>query len=451
MSAQVDIDITSIHGRCGILVVRMSDPFSQILDIITDLNFHAVGFYYEDVNKHNVILFNTFDNRSVVWLKMGCSMYRLCRCSHVQSINFYPLRTYELKFRQIIVDTINANAKSIPDPSIIYTSLLYKIMGLEHDHTIITGYTIVNRVISLLSEIESLGDSSSQIIPNPFLSDVRTVNIAPIWSDMDAARVIEESKGELLRFSDIFVRTIVSDKTFRDLFTQKYKHNINLKHLFRIEETLIHTLTTGINRGELNINLINHGINDLSNIRLQLDSSRILPKIDTKFEHIHIDTTSYPSLIKPYDYISDMNALEDLKRQIELWITSPTPIINLDTIIMIYNRIIRETKIKPLDLPSRDMNSSSRDLDVVNESGQATTKQAIIVLPGDSYIHYKNEYEDIIIPTHGANLSNMRKKHLMDVLIYVESLRNADGMSDSRYASIQNAITYELAQRNRRR
>ena len=53
----------------------------------------------------------------------------------------------------------------------------------------------------------------------------------------------------------------------------------------------------------------------------------------------------------------------------------------------------------------------------------------------------------LMIPMINANLKLLSEEQLMDILIYLDSLRTSDGTGDTRFSHLQNEITYELSKR----
>ena len=53
------------------------------------------------------------------------------------------------------------------------------------------------------------------------------------------------------------------------------------------------------------------------------------------------------------------------------------------------------------------------------------------------------------IQMHGSDFSLLSEDELVNILIYIDSLRTSDGTGDNKYSNLQNEIICELSSRNK--
>jgi hypothetical protein len=475
-------DYKNIYGRCGIITACLVDPLSQLINKFSGLredDMNAVGFYYEaefhGINKMTVILFNTYDNDPIPWLRLGYTMDLLLGSPFVTKIAFYPLvnsgplltrasiksKTVKTKleetFRAIVIQTININANAIHDKNLSYTALLLRIAGITGEEvdrligSIMTGYSLVNKVLLTLMGIEKadLVKISSSIIPCPLLQQPITIT-APYESghESDIKYVIEESRREITKLVAVFVDLFTSHEMFRQnvlatrLSSEREKSDIS--KLLHCEEELITHMVDGIQNGVISNETLNELIKDLMNERFQLNnyqplalSTRPLTEVKVIDETI-MCTFQQPTSIQNTEPLQELgNYIQHLADCFE----NPQALtINLGTLISLYNDMIKGTSLNKVEFYPK------------NPGNHTMSRPAIITLPGQpnsETLTLPFSTDTIAIPMYNCNLTPFTDSQLLDVLVYIDSLRSSDGTHDTRFSTLQNEITHELAQRAR--
>ena len=501
--------ISRIYERCGIMTACLTDPLSQLINKITgsrDDDPNSVGFYYEaelhGVNKCTVILFNIYDNDAVPWLRLGYTMDLLLASPFVNKITYYPLaktsaspdstnhrvnKRLEDMFRAVVVETIGANAAAIHDKNISYTILLLKIIGIEDSRltsNLITGYSLVNRVLLTLMGIKQsdLTKISSSIIPCPLLEKpISVVSRRENINEIDIKYIVEESRREITKLVAIFVDLFTTHETFRtNILSLRSGNNIsktssvNLDGLFSKENELVSHIVGGIQNGIISNGTLNEIISDLDHERFVLveqvptgifsENHQPLPLSTSPAKNIHISDNNIPCTFKcentrPASF-KNIDSLRDLGTYINHVATSLTGsdsfdkstrdrsigynegisdnydsvTINLGGMVAAYNESIQGTNLPAIIIP--------------NMCHPGTiSRQAIITIPGNSDVFVPPNPQIISIPMYNGNLSRLSKDQLLDILVYIDSLRDNVGTVNTRFSNLQNEITHELAQR----
>lgn len=473
-----------IYDRCGIMTACLNDPLSQIISKIMGLkenDVNSVGFYYEGelhgVRKCTVILFNIYDNDPVPWLRLGYTMDLLLASPFVSKITYYPIETatsssrysqtsilnrsgirskpvskrLEENFRAAVVQTIGNNAKGTHDKNISYTSMLLKVAGVTGEeidklvNSVQTGYSLVNKVLITLMGIESgeLSKISSSIIPCPLLK--RPISIsAPreTTNESDIRYIVEESRREITKLAAVFVDLFTTNDTFREymLSTGGGKTNQSaLNRLLMNESELVSHLVGGLNNGIISSTTINNIIRDINIERFNLGNHEQLQTTKNLKRNIEVIDDNMMCTFKTPDSVNNMEHLKDLGEYLQYIVDSfedPKPMtINMGCIISCYNNIIESTNLNKIKIGQKNKKCTLSRTSVVTIPGSSGCDT--VQVPIDSNI--------IFIPMYNPNLSMLNESQLMDVLVYLDSLRNSDGTGDTRYSNLQNEITNELA------
>jgi len=497
-------DIDKIYEGCGIITSHLIDPLSQFISKIMGLNEddpNSIGFYYEaelhGIIKSTVLLFNIYDNDPIPWLRLGYTMDLLLSSPFVTRITFYPLVTnssdssssllsratmsttqnshskkLEELFRTAVVETISINAKAIHDKNISYTSLLFKVVGITGEdadrltNNLITGYSLVNKVLLTLMGIKhtDLNKISSSIIPCPLLKRPISI-ISPhensVSSESDIKYVVEESRREITKLVAVFIDLFTTHDLFRSniltirsINTDKNSNRlINLDNLFIHENELVSHIVGGLQNGIISNVTLNEIIRNLNNERFTLGNYQSLPISTNPNKNVKI--LSEPAMCTFQQSSSHINPdpLRDLGIYINHIIDSfenpESLIINLGTLIVAYNNAIAGTNLPKITIPHSELSS-----------GGTVSRQVILTLPRDSNSleinpelisgHIiNNEKETLSIPMYNANLTLLSESQLIDILVYIDSLRDSDGTGDTRFANLQNEITHEIASRRK--
>jgi hypothetical protein len=464
------------------------------------------------ISKCTVILFNIYDNDPVPWLRLGYTMDLLLASPFVTKITFYPVVTnqhgsllsratlstvkhsrepkLEDMFRTVVVETINSNASAIHDKNVSYTALLLKIFGVTGGDAdrlmdgLITGYSLVNRVLLTLMGIKQsdLNKIGSSIVPCPLLKKPVTIS-APreTVTENDIKYIVEESRREITKLVAVFVDLYTTHETFRNnvLTTRTssvYSDHFNLMDLFSKETELVTHIISGIRNGMISNGTLNDIIYDLSNERFSLvnqipgHTHQPLPMSTnpSKTVQIIMDTPmcTFQDQSSNYNHHNDYNSesLRDLGVYLEHIIDSfdnPDPLtINLGGIVAAYNNAIKgipsleSSKINiPTNLEYSNLSTQSHSRNIGFSS--TLSRQAIVTMlktfPSSKHIQTSNKLQTTIsVPMYNGNLSTLTDQQLIDILVYIDSLRDSDGSGDTRFANLQNEITHELSLRRHR-
>lgn len=498
-------DNSDIYGRCGVITACLTDPLSQLINKIMGLkddDANSVGFYYEaelhGINKCTVILFNIYDNDAVPWLRLGYTMNLLLASPFVTKITYYPIVTssdsslrsssfsnqssllsrssmkskpvnkrLEETFRAVVVQTIGMNAKAIHDKNISYTGLLLRIAGITGEevdrlvNNIITGYSLVNKVLLTLMGIESadLSKISTSIVPCPLLRQPISIT-APRESnnESDVKYIIEESRREITKLVAIFVDLFTTHEEFRSniLATRSHKsNNVPLEGLFSRETELISHLVGGLQNGIISSATLNDIIKNLNVERFNLGNYQQLPITTTPKSTVHVSDDNLMCTFQVPNVSHDTDHLKDLGEYIayiaDSFDSSEVLTINLGGMIAAYNNAIQGTNIKKITIPevrARLLDSNRKNHSSGGLSRHTLSRSAVVTIPGSpdgDNITISTNSNTIIIPMYNSNLTTLTEGQLMDVLVYLDSLRTSDGTGDTRFANLQNEVTHELA------
>lgn len=458
---------TNIHECCGIITVSLCDPLSLLISKIMGLKEddpNAVGFYYQSniygTNEYTVTLFNVYDNDPIPWLRLGSTMDLLLSSPFITRITFYPLLTnksesegtllsratmlrkrqdhMEEKFRVTVIEAISNNAKGLHDKHVSYTNLLLKLAGIEDvlTHKPVTGYTLINHVLLSLMKIPNEEISSSSIVPCPLLKAPISIRASYDKVNDDELRfVVEESRREITKLVAIFVDLYTSHELFRtNILTLRTtgKLSSNLDNLINIETELVSHVIGGLQTGILSNSTLNDIIKDLSKERISLGINQSLPVSLHPNKHVEVTNTTISCTFQQEDQPINTNPLRDLgiylAHLVESFQTADKFTIDLNQIILSYNNTIQGTNLPMVVIPdtgtiaSREVTAILCDYQNLNEESQA-------------------------IPMSNGNLTNLSEGQLNDLLVYIDSLRDSDGITNMRFANLQNQVTYELARR----
>lgn len=486
---QGEIITNETYGKCGVLTACLTDPLSRLISKICGLkddDVNSVGFYYEGelhgVMKTTVILFNIYDNDPIQWLRLGSTMDLILSSPFVTKIIYYPLASnndgsllnrnnikyrnnyskIEEKFRASVVQILGYNSKIRHDKNISYTALLLKALGITgngYDNLVngmITGYTLVNKVLLNLMGVENRSSEkiSSSIIHSPLFQRPICIT-APREknNDMDIQYIVEESRREITKLAAVFIDLYTSNEEFRENIINKRiggTTSTNIDVLLAREMEYINYITGGLQNGTISTATINEIIEDINKEREKLGCKEKLPLILSYRKNVEItdelamctfkiDNNAGSSCHEVVTNItsSKSDGIKNLGDYIQYLVdtfqTDDVLNISLGSLISNYNEIIKGTELEEIKLPNK--------LDVT------MSKSAIVTIPGNNE-SINLVMKNIVIPMHGANLVKLSEAQLMDILVYLDSLKSNDGCDDTRYTNLQNEVTYELARRN---
>jgi hypothetical protein len=497
------ISYAHIHGCSGIITAYLTDPLSQLISKIMELSEgtpNAVGFYYEtkESNTHTVLLFNIYDNDPIPWLRLGYTMSSLLASQFITRITYYPLIAHESDsvpllakntlqgaknlsdlsgiqdmFRTIIIDTISTSTRS--DTCVSYTSMLLRFAGVAgvagvagiasiagvttNLVNLATGYSLVNKVLLALMGSQSEVESTTSIIPCPILKNPISLISPSVKPDAaETEYVIEESRREITKLMGIFIDLFTTHDGFRSNVMNKSSTNtVNSStgcppdKLLVCESELVSYIVGSLQNGVLSNEMLNGLIRNLSGERWKLGVHRPLPTSTHPSKQLSVTKGHIPCTFQQsYLPHRDLDAIKDLGIYISHIVNSfdspETMSINLGGLVTAYNNAISGTNLTKIVIPK------THNTDKSDKSSHTLSKQAIVTIPGDrntEMISAPVDSHTILIPIYNGNLTLVSEDQLLDILIYIDSLRDSNGTSDTRFANLQNEITHELAHRRR--
>lgn len=450
---------------CGIISAHLLDPISCLISPLFSLSDdepNAVGFYLGTT----IHLYNIYDNNRISWIRPDHTASSLIFSNLASMIRLYPLNIEtrssptlltraslnkqvpitEPVFYSIVTDIISNNEMTLCDKTTSYTNLF-----LDHKSSN-TGYTLVNQVLSKLMGIKQHDRSrNSNIIPCPYLTNPITMTHNPT-NHIDSLIVIphDSMKNEMDTIASVFIKLYIEDIKFRThLLNRKNATSTFMPafvNIFDLEKELVQTVVNGLHGGILSDSTLNLCIRELSSARKELGCYDRLPICKEPKSEISVVSDTITCTFSTHSKEEERNtdrdaALRDLGMYISHILDSfdnpDSLVINLGTLVSTYNKIVMETNLPKIVIP---------------HSGGHTTlsRQVIATIPGDDGLEIVNiplSSKSINIPMYNANLSALTDRQLLDILVYIDSLRDSDGSTDTRYANIQNEITHELARR----
>ena len=443
---------------------------------------NAVGFYYEtkphENDAHTVLLFNIYDNDPIPWLRLGYTMSSLLTSQFITKITYYPLISDESDpvsllskntlpvanliknlsdisgtFRSTVIDTITASIS--PDTYTSYTSLLLRLANITTNiSNIVTGYSLVNKVLVKLMDLQSEVTATS-IIPCPILKNPISLISPSVEPDItETEYVIEESRREITKLVGVFIDLFTTHDIFRNnIMNKSSTANTNLSteygpdRLLTCENDLVSYIVGGLQNGVLSNEMLNSLIRNLTGERWKLGVHKPLPTSTHPSKQLSITKGHIPCTFQQsYLPHRDLDAMKDLGIYIShitnSFDSAEVLSINLGGLVTAYNNAITGTNLTKIVIPKMKNSKTHHTL----------SKQAVVTIPGDrnaEMVVVPVDSHTISIPMYNGNLTLVSEDQLLDILIYIDSLRDSDGTSDTRFANLQNEITHELAHRRR--
>ena len=436
------MSINELPKKHGIISVILTDPLSQIISKILKLeedDYNSVGFYYiSDPPKvqYSIFLYNIYDNEPIPWIKLGSDLEILISSSFVKKITFHPFRSILISTKQIqnknsfkstVHNTIDYNSKYTFNKESTYRRLL--LNTIEKD--IITGYSIVNRCLLLLmgTKDPELFTNSNNIISCPLLGSPTTLKPTALKLE-DNKHIIEKTKKDIKQLCDVIVDLFINNNNFNHNILN-YKDN-NVSKLIDVENKLLRFLTSGLENGVIDNNLLNELIDDINTERCKLGYNQKIGNSKTPSEIVTVINNNLPYTPQQTHIKNNINNIKELGLQlnniVESFKEEGEIIIPLGNIISLYNNIIDGSGLEKINIDNDNL----------------VSKQAVITLPSNDLVVKHN---NIFIPMYNANLSLFSEYELMDILVYIDSLK----LDNIGYANLQNEITNELALRKRKK
>jgi len=422
----------TLSGQCGIIEVCLTDPFSQIISKIVGLKdgeTNSVGFYYKDVDTFRILLFNVCNNNPIAWCKLGCSIELLLSSPFFTKIVYYPCFLNEIEFRAAVIQVTSTNI--ITDD---YTPILMKISNTS-DEKIATGYTLVKKVLklckSLTKDLTKFG--------NPIVITSQQIKI----TELDNEHIIKETRKEITKFLACFIELFTNNKSFREKIL---RCNLSNTVLISLEDELLSYLSSGIENGVISNFAINNIIKKMNDERIGqyqllplLTTSKNLAKNSTKnssFKNVQVIDDDIPCTFSCVNKQTNTDPLRDLGiyiNHIVESISKPQVLtIDLNDLISCYNNSIQGTS-----------------LDKIPHLNKIQPKEVIITASKqDIYVPNINS-KDVPLTIYNGNLTQLSEAQLLDILVYIDSLRDSSGNGDCKFATLQNKIVHELARKHK--
>jgi len=422
--------------ECGIVTVRLIDPISCLISKIIGGNmcFNAVGFYY-DIN--TIILFNVYTGDYVPWMRFGYDLDSLLSCPFVDKIIFYPIDSTQTISKNMVqnksrklgelfrfkVLTQIENIDTKFNQKINYKHLLLKAVGITQPNTTSNGYTLINNILLSLMSIKSPSkfDIASDIIPCHLLKP--SINLSSsdlVTSSNDTKRIFEESRHEMIIISNVFIDLFFTHDTFRQhIFnTQISTQNAIKNNIPHINQTFSTTEKDPIHHKSTNIQQLNTSKKD-SNISINIQQ---LTPYKKDFEQSNTFEEDSKQLNK---YKEDSNSTQIFSSSINKGGSNMSQCKGIQPL----NNIISENYGRSVGVNSKSIISQT--------NSQTETKN-------------NNDISKRNLEKHHIELSELSVHQLLDILIYIDSLRDSDGITSTKYATLQNTVIQELAKRQKK-
>ncbi len=484
-------DISNMNEtyKAGVIGVHLNDPFSLLMDKIIGMKsyeYNAVGFYMVNGNgKHDVILYNVYDERRVSNNKYTLEI--IAQSNMVSNINIYSLiDSFDSSSSQIISSRDMIKPKMIAggiinkfaekfiimmnQPNSIYDNyeqILFNYLGMNDKLEITTGYDKVNGLFDeLLDRKTSRRDKSilhTSLLRHPVLIESCKMSGQNIFEQ----DLLKRSKSEMIRFNNIFIDLYHTDVILKNkiLSAEITSDDMNAKSIIMKEKELINHIIGGIQYGTVSNKTINRMIDDVNRMKNKIGDEMLLPRSINPSKTVNVineeifctyqlDDDDKLCMSNTSDTTNNINkeALNHIENSlrtiIDSYINDKPIIINLNDIVMAYNNIA--TNNHQIEIPSTITSSKAGTIILCDEN---------LMIEYDKLNHRKyriknhttiNNEDVIAIPIHGGNISCLNDSQLMDILIYIDSMRDNKGKEDKKYAYIQNMIVNQLALRRKK-
>jgi hypothetical protein len=457
------LEFNKIYKTGGIIKACLIDPLSLLINKILGLeknDINAIGYYYEekyqDKTKCKVILYNIYDNEVISWMKIGYTIDLLLVSPFVNKIIFYPLKNNNIssfvplltrqslntdmldKFKNVADKISKENDKIKYDKCTTYTKIL--LQKLKQDGQIINGYDIIYKLYVQLTNNNLLNNNLSnldeelmncRIFENPLTIIAQEDEI--FYEEKEY--IIDKVRKDIVKLISVFIDLYTIDDSFKAIINKSKIINDNIiTTLLNQEKELLENIFKGCNTGILHLN-------DLNNIITQLNNTRNLLSKDNTLKlsfnnNMYNNPSGIINIVNERQIVNNnddnnekINKLGCYLNEITNSLDDEEPIyINWNDIIKLYNDL-NNNKIKEID------NKSSK-----------SSREVILTFNNDIDNILRQKYK--ILTTEKNNLEKYSIQELIDILIYLDSLRDSNGNGNNKYCKLQNDITYELAQRN---
>lgn len=380
-----DLSLHFDYGSHGLITAVLIDPFSSIMSMLTNTKKHEPNAmgFYYTHNHKKII--TLYNNHDGTPVSwMGPN---ITFDTLLNSIYVYKIKCYPLISHHDNLRDLIFNIKT-PQPN--YHKLLTQIPFNEHHHM------ECNIVVKILKQLD----------PNIVINNT---NISSrIFKRHISMKSTRKNKSEdILNSSRQCLESMLM--VFMDLFITKHQFqntilNIKSNRLAK-EHDLITNIVCSIEHGVISVATINELITNLEKI-----DHHQFPKIHHPKPNIDVTEDHLLCTFNQDNKTSDnLQKLSELGRYIS---TLPYD----HTLISLYNDVVKQTNVSPISL-----NPTS--------------------------IKLKTNKSTIILDIHNPDLSSLSISELKDILIYIDSLRSSNGISDNRYGPLQNAILHALSKK----
>lgn len=444
--------IYQICQSCGIFKARLTDPLSSIIAKIlnlSDIDYNTIGLYYEvDTDKYNIIMFYIHNGVMIPWIKAGTTLNFLLNSCFVSRLAFMPFIADKTINRPLRLQVIQLLTEyPILDLDLNYTSLFLNSTHTPCDIKHGTGYSPINKILYFLAGYKAINIPCEDVEPCNLLKDPITFNNPRTEiTDLDIKNLLPDIRKDLLMLVSVFLDLYTSNSKFRDIVLHIEVYDIlrtvNVRNLFLKENELLSHIIGGIQGGSISNNNLNELITEVESQRWKLGNFDTLPRSHNPATNVNIITADVTSV----QFLSHINTNVDAIRQlgtyinvlIDIYQRNEPMIIHLGGLVSLYNDILKDSDVFPkIIIPDYDLPTT-------------ISRTATVTMPGkndNNQLQIDHHGSFIAVPIYNSDLTNLTEGQLIDVLIYIDSLRDFNGNSDKRFANINNDIIRELARR----
>lgn len=450
-------EIKNISKKHGVITLWFNDQFTKIINDIINKDeslADAIGIYTTNEKKETyVYLYNTYDNHHLGYLNSTpIKLNQLLKLKNIIKVIFYPIikknntiidvesltnnnsdnRIY--KIEKIINKHVDKNNKSLDDKYNIYYNYICKLNNLSYNYKFINGFDIINNILSDLMCKNKIYKESKNIIYFPYLDSPHTI----VSENIDMMTIFKNDyvKAQLNIIHSVYADLLTSNDDFiYKYFSKKSNRELTNNNYMNYEYELIDYLIKGFNNGKLYLVDMNNYLSKLNKLRLE-NGEPILPLALNPPKNVYIMNNFTP---KTYDNEIDIGADNDIKNLgcylqhlVDNYYDNEVLIVNLSKIIRFYNNSIKNTKHIPVIIPSTDI----------------TSKIGAFVLSNNDVIMVP-KLTNNMVTMYNNNLSLFTNEQLIHILIYIDSLRNKDGLTNNKFNNLKNEIIQEINTRDK--
>jgi len=380
----------SILGQYGLILINASDPISWISNVVTEIPYTLLGFYYKtrDNSKHNVIIKNVFTCSTPSWFN-NCTFSDILSSPIVESIQVRPMidisdvKSMDNYIISVMMDLISIDET---DSSIIF-NILFNSNSTEHVN--VPLYPIINKkILDITTKYYSYTNPNAEVVQDINLN-VNKVILSPIWmeaidintreftnKEISAARIncYRDSHDLIDLLGQQFIQLLFDEPELIILINNRRKGKLRDIHINLIKE-LIDTINNSFSESYLNLSETNNILENI-NQKLQLDNIPIqfnIQKLSSRL--IFIDSSSeLDEITTHHDYTQSFQELGDELRLLKRCVNSPVNnSLNINKLFDLYNSLQSLTKIGRPIKPLTGVYSSSISIFVSDNGNESIT------------------------------------------------------------------------------